>query len=137
MLMVLMTANEVRTRIEKDEDVLSLAIEKWVRLGGRYAWLVLKGEVGAEKYMRSDTCPLCFIHTVEGSRGTKKWSHCLGKDAQNPCPLVDDSENNVAGCGPQSLWLEARRAVEHENRPAFMKTRAKILRKLRAARKWY
>ena len=132
-----MTSGEIKDRMEKSGDTLPIAVEKWIRLGKRFAWQFVKGKKGVERYLKSDTCPLCRVHSITDSNGPKEWSHCLGEYGYNPCPLVDSSENNVAGCGPESIWMEARGAAERGDRPAFMKARAKILRRLRAAKAWY
>ena len=131
----LMTAAELNMRCS--ESVLDLAIEKWVRLGGRHSWVLLKAKGAVDRYLKMDTCPLCRRHYREGEFGPKKWSHCLSSTASYPCPLVDPGSENLFGCGPESLWYQARRAVDWEQRHVFMKARAKILRRLRAAKAWY
>ena len=133
----LMNKKELRERMEAGEDHLSLAIEKWERAGLRGRWDAIKGETGAKAYLDGDTCALCSYHKEYSAHKIKVWEHCLSSYAEEPCPLVEKYDGNLRGCTPGSPWNLAYEAAERGDRPAFMKARAKMLRRLKAARAWY
>ena len=133
----LMTSGELHRRRGIHENSLALSIDKWERAGAKRNWPNLAGKRGANKHLMADSCSLCASHKVYGSEGGKLFNHCLGFSGKRPCPLVEKKEGNIKGCTAGSLWEQAFNAVKRRDRSAFMKARAKILRKLRAAENWY
>ncbi len=135
----LMTAKEFKQRqIICAADRLSLSIEKWERAGTLRSWPLLKSSGGAYRYLMADTCALCSRHKIYFGDGIRLGEHCLGYSGQSICPLAEKNEMYLIGCNTtESPWHVAYEAAKRGDRPAFMKARAKILRRLRAARKWY
>jgi len=104
----LMTASELKKRY-KPSKALDLSIEKWERLGFKERWDTLRED--AEKYVWGDTCGLC-----------QKYRKC-----PNKCPLVECDEDGHP-------WGIALDAISYNDRPAFMKARNNLLKRMKRAK---
>jgi hypothetical protein len=103
-----MTASELRKRY-KPSKALDLSIEKWERLGFSENWKkICKNRF---RYLGCYSCGLCKKYNGE----------CY------ECPL--DSCDNTG-----HPWDKADIAVIDNNRPAFMKARKNLLRRMKRAK---
>jgi hypothetical protein len=74
-------------------------------------------------YPHASLCPLCQLHL-------RRYRKYLSVNKCGICPLKDDEWQ---GCGHNSQWQIAVNAVMRGDKPAFMKARRNLIRRMQRA----